>query len=184
MDLFNLVSKELNLNEVIRLSKNLGKKVCNSYNPDFVVGISEGGTLVSREVSRELEKPFENILLSRNIDLKKSYESYPFFKPFLQLYQGYLFLTKNPEVIGELKSEIKNKNILLVDDTIHTGKTFDVAKNYLFSFNPNSIKTASLFKIGNSSPDFYIGNGRCKFPWSKNSNFYEEYNSFLKKAFL
>ncbi len=68
------------------------------------------------------------------------------------------------------KKEISNKNIIIVDDIIDTGKTITYVKNYLEKFNPKKIKIASLlvkdsslklsdwfgFKIDN---DFVVGYG-------------------------
>ena len=42
------------------------------------------------------------------------------------------------------KEDIENKNIIIVDDIIDTGKTIKYVKNYLEKFNPKKIKIASL----------------------------------------
>ena len=42
------------------------------------------------------------------------------------------------------KEDIENKNIIVIDDIIDTGKTINYVKNYLDKMNPRKIKIASL----------------------------------------
>lgn len=178
MDLFDLTTKELSFNETISLSKELGRKISKLYSPDIIIGINNGGFLPGKEISKEFDLYFETIHIGRNIDLKKFYEHFKFVKPLIQAYHGILFLTKKPCLLEKFEKNVENKKILIVDDTVHTGKTLKVAINYLKDFNPSQIKTTSLNYIRNSKPDFFLSKERLKFPWSKNSEEYKKYLNY------
>jgi hypoxanthine phosphoribosyltransferase len=57
-----------------------------------------------------------------------------------------------------LCADIKDKRVLLVDDTTDTGDTLRVSTGYLKSFGPGEVRTAALIHKTSSAviPDYYI----------------------------
>ena len=83
---------------------------------------------------------------------------------------------------GITDEDLKNKKVLLVDDAIHSGKTMKVAKDYIFGFSPTIIKTAALFYVDTYIPDYFIGKGEKKYPWSTWARYdtaYKDYDDYL-----
>lgn len=71
-------------------------------------------------------------------------------------------ITATPSERAVLKfplcADIKDKNVLLIDDTTDTGDTLRVSLEYLQSFSPREIKTAVLIHKSRSAvtPDYFI----------------------------
>ena len=89
-------------------------------------------------------------------------------KFIISAYHHYLFRTRKPKISSDIKIDIFNKKILVVDDTIHTGATLDVALKYLIDKGVSEINIATLAYISERKPDFFIlPKGNYCFPWSK-----------------
>jgi hypoxanthine phosphoribosyltransferase len=57
---------------------------------------------------------------------------------------------------------------LIVDDSLHTGATIDVAVDYLKRKKVSEIQTATLSYVSKRKPDFSVlSPGNYSFPWSK-----------------
>lgn len=91
---------------------------------DEIVAIGRGGLSVGLILSDFLKIPIFSFAIQSYSDIKE---------------QGELRITQ------ELGRSIKAKRILLVDDNADSGKTFVRALEYLKSFEPASIVTASIF---------------------------------------
>ena len=89
-----------------------------------IVAIGRGGLSVGLMLSDFLRVPIFSITIQSYTDIKK---------------QGELEIT---EALGR---SIKGKRVLLVDDNADSGKTFLRAIEYLKTFEPSSIVTASIF---------------------------------------
>ena len=90
----------------------------------------------------------------------------------------------SPQLFSGIDIDLKDKKILIVDDAVHSGKTLDVAKKYLLKFKPDEIKTAALFYVDKYLPDYFIGKGEMKYPWSSFAKFekgYWLYRKYLEK---
>ena len=66
---------------------------------------------------------------------------------------------------GITDEDLKNKKVLLVDDAIHSGKTYgkSLKKTYIFGFSPDHYKdsAALLFYVDKTYiPDYFIGKRR------------------------
>jgi hypothetical protein len=72
------------------------------------------------------------------------------------------------EVVTLIKDSVEGKLVLLVEDVLETGKSLEVAKNYL-DLQGATVKTAALYVLSSSTlkPDYYLG--VCEevplFPW-------------------
>jgi hypoxanthine phosphoribosyltransferase len=71
-------------------------------------------------------------------------------------------ITATPSEKAVLKfplcTDIKNKNVLLIDDITDTGDTLRVSIEYLKSFDPKEIKTAVIIHKARSAiiPDYFV----------------------------
>jgi hypoxanthine phosphoribosyltransferase len=52
--------------------------------------------------------------------------------------------TEKIRLIYELESEIKNKDVLIIEDIIDTGLTISFLVEYFYSFNPKSVQVCAL----------------------------------------
>lgn len=148
----------------------------------MVICINNGGLLPGIEISQELERPLCPIKIGRDFDLHELCEHTPKGLKFLiKIYQGILFHTVDPRFMEGNDCVTKNQKILLVDDTTHTGKTIQIAQDYAADFDPLELRVATLNYISDIKPDFFILKGRCKFPWSKNSQEYAKYVEYLQQ---
>jgi len=179
MSLLKLFRQELTLDEAIRRSGELADLVRETYSPDLIIGIAAGGVLPANEISKVLNVDYGQLTIRRDIDLHETYSSVPkALLPFVKLYQGYLFMTTNPTLIERGDFICGNMNVLLVDDTIHTGKTLQIAIDNLRQRGARQIKTAAINYVDGVCPDYFMIKGRIKFPWSKNSPDYERFKLY------
>ena len=115
------------------------------YRPDIVVGIARGGVIPARLLATEL-----------NIDTM-------------------YFLTVRKQgdqrrVVTEVLDDLVDRNILLVEDALETGKSLIAAKEYLIAKGAR-VKTACLYYTPASIiiPDFYLEkvDKLPRFPWEQ-----------------
>jgi len=103
---------------------------------DEIVAISRGGLSLGHILSDFLQIPIYTFTIQSFTDIQK---------------QGQISITE------PLKSPIKGKCIILVDDVADSGKTIKRALSYLKSFKPKKIITVTMFFKPHSvyRPDFY-----------------------------
>ena len=113
------------------------------YHPDLIVGISRGGIVPARLLIKYLE-----IKDLHCISVKK--------------------IGEERQVTTEINEDLKNKNILLVEDILETGRSLIKAKEYLET-KGTTIKTCCLYTmpIAEIKPDFYLKEIKEpeSFPW-------------------
>jgi hypoxanthine phosphoribosyltransferase len=110
--------------------KDLSAKV--DYHPDIIVGITRGGIMPARLLSTYLKVMDMYCLTVRKIG-------------------------KERRVVTEILDDLVNKNVLLVEDMLETGKSLIAAKQYLESKGAR-VKTACLYvmPISEIVPDFSL----------------------------
>jgi len=120
------------------LCEKLAKKVA-SYEPDVLVGISRGGLVPVRLLSDMLDIHAVGII---RIEFYKSAG-----KP------GDL-----PRITQGLQMDITGKRVLVVDDVSDTGKSLEVAKEYLETKGAGAVRFATLHHKPQSifKPQYYI----------------------------
>jgi len=150
------------------------------YTPDIVVCINRGGVLPGVEVARELQVPCSSLTVQRPFNTVEIYKRMPKF--IAEWYQVFLSLTMMPEVVPGIHASVMGKKLLMVDDAVHTGKTFRVATEYVSFLAPREVRTATLTYVRRQHADFALKKGRYQFPWSRNSPEFEEYNEYLLRA--
>ncbi len=123
--------------------KKLSKKI--DYKPDMIVGITRGGIIPARLLSTFLQVKDVYCISVRKRD-------------------------KERKVVTEILENLVNKDILLVEDMLETGRSLIVVKQYLESKGAK-VKTACLYTMPTSKiePDFYLNqvNEIKIFPWEK-----------------
>lgn len=121
--------------------KALSEKV--DYNPDILVGITRGGLVPARLLSKYLKVKDMYCLTVKKVGEER-------------------------KVVTEVLDDLSDKNLLLVEDMIETGRSLAVAKQYLESKGAK-VKTACLYTmpISEVNPDFYLKQVKEveKFPW-------------------
>jgi len=141
--------KELSWEDVMVLSSNVANKVISSaIKIDTIVGISRGGIIPARIIS--------DMLLVKD-----------FYVYGVNFYTG---INERDEIkiIQRPDGNFKNKNVLIVDDIIDSGKTMIFVRDKM-AFEAGSVKTASLLKKpwSDLEPDFYasVTDKWIVFPW-------------------
>ncbi len=157
-----------------------------TFRPDYIVSIESGGWYIGHLLEKKLQLPHYSITVKRSINLQKLYRIFPErLRIIPSIVQGLLFHCKDPMLQARLptltESALKGKNVLLVDDAVHSGKTFFVAIEYLQSIGVGCIKTATVSNVfDNPVVDYYCYSGMYFFPWSRPSYEYPTYLSLRK----
>lgn len=104
---------------------------------DLIVGIARGGLTIAHIASDFLKLPVASFTISSYKDLKQ---------------------VKLSDIAYHVGGDLKDKNILLIDDVSDTGKTFIRGAKYLREMGAASITTASPFikPWTKYMPDFYV----------------------------
>lgn len=128
----NLVLEKINPNEI-----------------DVVCGIKTGGFFVGKYIASKLNKKFVfvNSKLWSGISMKKNLH---------QAYSHYVGDKFSPKISDVPILDIKNKRVLLCDDTSYTGSTMrSVVKMLKENAEPQDIKTLCIWIYGQFYPDYY-----------------------------
>lgn len=146
----------------------------SNYCPDLIIGVSDGGIAPARFVGEFLSVPVEILNISRPsfVGLFRKVENFNRFLATI-MYET-MFMLSSPKIREEIEIPLF-KNILLVDDMAHTGKTIKVSTKYLNKSLPKSIKTAVISNKSNLDIDYSVNSLKIIFPWSKNSPYYNFY---------
>ncbi len=119
---------------------------------DIIVGVLRGGWIPARLLSDYL-----GVATMGALEIK-------FYKSIGET-------AERPVVTQPLIMDIRDKVVLVVDDVADTGKTLNVAVNFLNHYGPKKILTASLYLKPWSMhrPDFYAEetDAWIIFPWDK-----------------
>lgn len=135
------MKQRISWNELEKIVGELVSKI--NLKPDIIIGVVRGGIVPAR-------------LLSNALNVKKMY-------------------CINVEKVGEdrkvrteILDDIDNKNVLLVEDMLETGRSLIVAKEYLEKKGA-LVKTACFFIQSKSEikPDYYLKrtDSEVSFPW-------------------
>jgi len=121
--------------------ENLSKKI--DYKPDIIIGITRGGIVPARLLSTYLQVKDMYCLTVRKVGEER-------------------------KVVTEILDDLIDKNVLLVEDMLETGRSLIVARQYLESKGAK-VKTSCLYtmSISEIEPSFYLKQIREveKFPW-------------------
>ena len=138
--------------DVDKICRQLAKKVKRKFKPDLILAVSRGGLIPGRLLSEHLNN--KNITALR-----------------IAFYKSPGSTFKKPKVLEELKTAVRKKRILVVDDVTESGKTLILVKHYLEERGAKEVKFATMFHKMKSKikPDFYIRitDKWIVYPWEK-----------------
>ncbi len=109
--------------DILKLSKKIKK---DNYKPDIIVAIARGGWVVGRILSDILE-------VNQVTDLH------------ITFYTNIYSTLKEPVILEGIGKDVRNKKILVADDVSDTGESLLKSIDYLKSFSPLVIKTATVY---------------------------------------
>ncbi len=167
------------LENVDNLSKELAQMSLN-YNPECVISIKNGGYNVGKVIADTLSLPHYSIRieswcsdLGHNNFVRYMCNSSPLPLSRISSYiAAFIRDRAGPKLADELNGDIDlDARVLLVDDSITTGKTIRFALNYLKREGFENIKTAAIAYTnrgkGRFIPDYYVISDSVPivFPW-------------------
>ncbi|HEY0010808.1 MAG TPA: phosphoribosyltransferase [Candidatus Paceibacterota bacterium] len=154
---------------VAECCRTLVGKVLEWDTPDLVIAIATGGTSPGNLMAEAMGIPVVHLHISRDIKIKRRYSLDPIpLRWILSAYHHFLFQTTMPKVLSDTEIDVSGKKVLIVDDSVHTGKTIDVAVRYVEGKHASEIKVATLARVSERCPDFFVlPPGNYSFPWSK-----------------
>src|SRR5205085_689385 len=117
------------------LSRALALKVARAFDPEIVVGIATAGVLPGAVVAAILDREFHSILVSRRYRSETVRES--------------------PAILGAAPHDVRDRRVLVVDETCDTGDTMRLAVAALVNAGAREVRTAVGFKTGSYEPDFH-----------------------------
>lgn len=155
--------------EVSACCDTLAQVLRQNYEPELIVAIDSGGSVPGELVAQILSIPILHLTIRRDINLPRRYGLDPIpLRWIMSIYHHFLFQTVEPTVFARSDIDVSGKKVLIIDDTIHTGATIDVAVNLLKHARVSEIKIASLTYVSERKPDFSVlPPGNYSFPWSR-----------------
>ena len=117
------------------LSRALALKVSRAYDPQIVVGVATAGVIPGAVIAAILDREFHSIVVSRRYGAEAPREA--------------------PAVFGTAPAAVRNKRVLIVDETCDSGDTLRLAVNAILGAGASDVKTAVGFKTGPYEPDFH-----------------------------
>jgi hypoxanthine phosphoribosyltransferase len=117
------------------LSRGLALRVARAYRPDIVVGVATAGVVPGAVVAAMLGCDFHSILVSRKYHAET--------------------VRDTPAIFGEAPPQVRNRRVLLVDETCDGGDTFRLAIAALQHAGAVEVQTAVCFRTGSYEPHFH-----------------------------
>jgi len=159
----------INWEKVEEACFNLSRKVeLSEYKPEIIVAISRGGLIPGRLIADHLGIPELTSLQ-------------------IQFYKGVDEATQTPIIIQDISTSVREKNILIVDDVIDTGRSMKAAYEHLKRRGAYAFRLAVLYKKPWSliKPDYFIYETDfwIIFPWEKSEAIISLYEKFKEKGF-
>lgn len=132
---------------VFKLAQNIARE---GLETDLIVGILRGGYIVARMLS--------DVIGTDNIGVVE-----------VKFYRGIEERAERPIITQPLTTDVKGKNVLIVDDVVDSGRTLEIVTEQVRLRGARSVKTAVLFYKPRSiiKPDFFAQETRewVVFPW-------------------
>jgi hypoxanthine phosphoribosyltransferase len=116
------------------LSRSLALKVAREYDPDVVIGIATAGVVPGAVIAAILDVEFHSLLVSRRYHAEHPRET--------------------PAVFGQVPPEVRDRHVLLVDETCDSGDTLRLAVSAVVNAGAAEVRTAVAFRTGDYAPDF------------------------------
>ena len=117
------------------LSRALALKVSREYDPQIVVGVATAGVIPGAVIAAMLGREFHSIIVSRKFRAET--------------------VRATPAVFGAAPAEVRDKRVLIVDETCDSGDTMRLAVASILNAGAAEIRTAVEFQTGPYVPDFH-----------------------------
>ena len=117
------------------LSRGLALKVARAYQPEIVIGIATAGVVPGAVIAAILDVEFHSMIVSRRFRAES--------------------VRATPAVFGEAPSQVRERRVLLVDETCDSGATLRLAISAVVNAGATEVRTAVGFKTGDYAPDFH-----------------------------
>lgn len=117
------------------LSRALALKVVRSYDPELIVGVATAGVVPGAVIAAILDREFHSIVVSRRYQAETVRET--------------------PAVFGAAPAEVRDRRVLIVDETCDSGATMRLAVAAIVNAGAADVKTAVAFRTGTYEPDFH-----------------------------
>src|SRR3982751_5783412 len=117
------------------LSRGLALKVARAYDPEIVVGIATAGVIPGAVIAAILGREFHSMVVSRRFGTESVRET--------------------PAVLGAAAPTIRDRRVLVVDETCDTGDTIRLAVAAMVNAGASEVRTAVAFQTGSFTPDFH-----------------------------
>jgi uncharacterized protein len=117
------------------LSRALALKVARDYDPEVVVGIANAGVIPGAVIAAILDREFHSMLVSRRYRAETVRET--------------------PAILGQAPPEVRNRRVLIVDETCDSGDTMRLARSAIINAGAVEVRTAVSFRTGSYEPDFH-----------------------------
>lgn len=117
------------------LSRALALKVVRDYDPEVVIGVATAGVVPGAVIAAIMDREFHSIIVSRR------YQSDS--------------VRDTPAVFGAVPSAVRDRRVLIVDETCDSGATMRLAIGAIVNAGAAEVRTAVAFKTGTFEPDYH-----------------------------
>ena len=117
------------------LSRGLALKVARDYDPEIVVGIATAGVVPGAVIAAILGREFHSVVVSRRF--------------------GTETVRETPAVLSAAPSSVRDRRVLVVDETCDTGDTLRLAVAAMVNAGATEVRTAVAFQTGSFTPDYH-----------------------------
>lgn len=142
--------KYISWKEIIEITVELALEISKKYRPDVIIAIAKGGLIPAR-----IMLDFLNVDEIGIVEVK--------------FYKSIGTTAEKPFIKIMAAPPLVDKNILIIDDVVDSGRTMQLVVNTISSYRVKNIKTAALFLKPWSTfmPDYYHGvlEEWIVFPW-------------------
>jgi uncharacterized protein len=131
------------------LSRALALKVVRAYDPEIIVGVATAGVVPGAVIAAILDREFHSIVVSRR-------------------YQAEV-VREMPAVFGTVPEAVRDRRVLIVDETCDSGATMRLAVSAVSSAGAREVRTAVAFRTGSYEPDFHAlaTESEIMLPWDR-----------------
>jgi hypoxanthine phosphoribosyltransferase len=192
----------MTMQEAIALSHDLADVIEDAGAPQMLVGVANGALLPLKIVADQLKIPFHVIYIRR----KGSRYKQKIYAIKQALHIPTWLLTLRPvrviqtlfeqqtssleETDDAFDFDVRGKDVVIVDDAVHTGQTARHLKDRLAAKGARDVKVAVICwyqgktDSGNWSPDLYLHRYYHWYPWSNNNPEFPDFLTWLNSQGL
>jgi hypoxanthine phosphoribosyltransferase len=192
----------MTMDEAIALSRDLADTIDLAGRPDVLVGVANGALLPMKVVADELGLPMQVIHVRRKGSRYKQKlfaikdalgipTSLLTIRPMRMIQTWFEQRTSNLEETNDAFAfDVIGKDVMIIDDAIHTGMTTRHLKERLLTMGAARARVAVICwyqgptDSGDWSPDLYLHRRYQWYPWSNNSPYFQNFLAWLAEKGL